>query len=96
MDTLGELYKVVSTKVKILEVRFDRKGILSVKGTADSMTAIFSLVDDLNKSSYFKDVETKYTTKRKEDDRDVADFEIIAIFEKEKSIAEAGESEEGT
>jgi hypothetical protein len=44
------------------------------------MTVIFSFVQDLNKSDYFQEAKTRYTSKRKEEDKDVADFEIIATF----------------
>jgi len=84
VEILGQIYDALPDKVKILELRFDSKGVISIKGTAESMAVIFSLVDDLNKSNYFKEVETKYTTKRKEKDRDVADFEIAAVFIKEQ------------
>ena len=84
LEILAEIYKVLPNEIKISELRFDRKGTVSLKGSASSMTAIFTFVEDLNKSEYFKEVETKYTTKRKEKDRDITDFEIRGAFRKEK------------
>lgn len=49
------------------------------------MAVIFSFVEDLNKSGYFREVKTRYTSKRKEGEREVADFEIVAPFGKEES-----------
>jgi len=46
------------------------------------MSAIFSFVDEMGKSKYFKDVKTKYTTRRKEGEEDVVDFEIAALWER--------------
>ena len=47
------------------------------------MSIVFAFVDSLEKSSYFKDVKTRYTTKRKDGTRDVTDFEINCLLEKE-------------
>ena len=86
VEALSQIYDALPNSVKVLEIRFDRAGVVAIKGTAESMAEIFSLVDDLNKSSYFKEVETKYTTKRKEANKDVADFEIAATFIKDQQL----------
>jgi len=36
----------------------------------------------MEKSEYFKDVKTKYTTRRKEGEKDFVDFEIAALWER--------------
>ena len=84
IEALSYIYDALPDDIRILEIRFDNTGLVAIRGTAKSMTVIFALVDDLSKSSYFLDVETKYTTKRKEKDKDVADFEIAAVFAKEE------------
>lgn len=81
---LDELYNVVSSNVQLADIKFDRQGKFSIKGSAESMAAVFSLIDDMGKSPYFKDVKSKYTTKRREAERDVVDFEIVSLL-KEKS-----------
>ncbi|HEC69370.1 MAG TPA: hypothetical protein ENI31_03680 [Candidatus Omnitrophica bacterium] len=86
LEVLAEIYKALPDEVRISELRFNRAGEITLKGTSSSMTAIFTFVEDLNKSNYFKEVETRYTTKRKEKDRDVTDFEIRGSFRKEKSL----------
>jgi hypothetical protein len=40
----------------------------------------------MNKSKYFKDVKTKYTSKRKEGAKDVTDFEISSQVNKSTSL----------
>ncbi|UCC94426.1 MAG: pilus assembly protein PilM [Candidatus Omnitrophota bacterium] len=83
VDILGEFYKLLPGEIKIAELRFDKKGDFAFKGTAASLTLVFSFVEDLNKSEYFKKAETRYTSTRKEGNKDVADFEIIATFGRE-------------
>jgi len=82
LEVLAELYNVTPVDIEATDIRFDEQGKLSVRGTAESMSAVFSFVDKMEKSKYFKDVKTKYTAKRKEGGADVADFEITCQLEK--------------
>ena len=82
LEILTELYNVTPEDMEISDVRFDAQGRFSIRGTAESMSSVFSFVDNMEKSKYFKEVKTKYTTKRKEGTRDVTDFEIACLLEK--------------
>ncbi len=65
------------------ELRGDSmSGLLSLKPPVGE-TNEFSFVDSMEKSKYFKDVKTKYTSKRKDGNRDVADFEIACILKRD-------------
>lgn len=81
LELLSELYNITSFDLKINNIRFDSQGKFSLTGTALSMSTVFSFVGDMEKSQYFKEVKTKYTTKRKEELRDVTDFELTALLE---------------
>ncbi len=83
LETLSALHELIPHDILLNDVQFDMKDKFSIKGTAESMSTVFSFVDSLEKSEYFKDVKTRYTTKRKEDSRDVTDFEIVCVLEKE-------------
>lgn len=82
LEVLNELYTVITPDLQVSEVRFDDQGKFTVRGTAESMSSVFGFVENLEKSKYFKDVKTKYTTKRKEGQRDVTDFEIASSITK--------------
>jgi len=84
LDVVGDLIDQVPPAVELNEIRYDGKGTLSVKGIADSMSAVFGFVDNLSKAAYFKEVKTRYTTKRKEAGQDVVDFEITSVLQKGK------------
>lgn len=84
LDVMAELIDLVNDAMELNEIRYDGKGILSVKGVSDSNSAVYSFVDSLSKSKYFKEVKTKYTTKRKEAGRDVVDFEVTSVLQKAK------------
>lgn len=81
LEILAELYDMMSLELKINSIRLDEQGRFSLAGTAESMSAVFSFVGNMEKSKYFKDVKTKYTTKRKEEARDVTDFELTAMID---------------
>ena len=81
LEVLTQLHALVSEDIELSEIRYDTDKI-SVKGTADAMSSVFSFVDRLEKSKYFKEVKTRYTTKRKDGLKDVTDFEIIALTER--------------
>lgn len=81
LEVLTELYNIVNLEVQLNDIRFDEQGKFTLRGTAESMSAVFTLVEDLEKSKYFKEVKSKYTTKRKEGLKDVTDFEITGFQE---------------
>lgn len=83
LEVLNELYNLAPLEVQFDDIRFDDQGRFNVKGTAESMSVVFSFVDSMAKSKYFKDVKTKYTSKRKDGNRDVADFELNCILNRE-------------
>ncbi len=81
LELLAELYNIASPGLKITNIRFDEQGKFSIIGTASSMSVVFSFVDIMEKSEYFKEVKTKYTAKRQEESRDVTDFELTALLD---------------
>ncbi len=82
LEVLATLYDVAPVDLKVSDLRYDIDGKFVVKGTAESMSTVFSLVDSMEKTPYFKDVKTRYTTKRKEGLRDVTDFEINCLLDR--------------
>lgn len=82
LEVLTELHNISPLDLELNDIRFDGQSKFSVKGTSESMSTVFSFVDSMKKSKYFQDVKTKYTTKRKEDLKDLTDFEITALLNK--------------
>lgn len=83
LEALTELYSISPLELELSDIRYDQEGKFSIRGTAQSMSVVFGFVEEMNKSDYFKDVKTRYTTKRKEKGKDVTDFEIICMLNKE-------------
>ncbi len=82
LEVLADLVTLAPSDLELGDIRYESQGKFSLGGTAESMSVVFAFVDKLEKSSYFKDVKTKYTTKRKAGKRDLVDFEIVATLEK--------------
>jgi Tfp pilus assembly protein PilN len=77
LEVLTELYNIAPLDLELSDISFDEQGKFSIRGTSESMSIVFSFVENLAKSKYFKNVKTKYTTKRKVGIKDFTDFEII-------------------
>lgn len=82
LEILSELHSIAPLELQIDDIRYDKEGKFNIKGTGDSMSTVFAFVNSMEKSIYFKDVKTKYTSQRKEETKDVTDFEITATLEK--------------
>jgi Tfp pilus assembly protein PilN len=80
LEVLSELYNVAPEGLKLDEIRFDDQGKLSIRGMADAMSRVFALLENMEKGKYFKEVKTKYTTKRKEGAKEITDFEINCLL----------------
>ncbi|MCK9594629.1 MAG: pilus assembly protein PilM [Candidatus Omnitrophica bacterium] len=82
LEVIRELSQIMPEDLEFSDIRADEQGRLTTKGTALSMSTVFSFVDSMAKSKYFKEVKTKYTTKRKEAGKDIVDFEINCLLKK--------------
>ena len=81
LEALTELYTVTPDDTYYTDVRFDDEGKFSVKGTSSSKSSVFVLLAEMDKSSLFKNVQTKYVMGRSQDGQEFADFEISAALE---------------
>ncbi|MDD5454515.1 MAG: pilus assembly protein PilM [Candidatus Ratteibacteria bacterium] len=86
LEILSQLYDLVTPEIYLHEIRFDRKGTFSIKGTSTSMSSVFSFITNMEKSEYYKDVKTNSTRKREEKGQNLVDFEIISSLEEIKTI----------
>jgi hypothetical protein len=72
--------------LELTNIRLDEQGKFTISGTAESRSVVFSFVESLGKSKYFKNVKPpKYTTNRKVGGRDLVDFEITSQINAEVS-----------
>jgi len=84
LEILNELHGLIPPDVYLDNIRFSEEREFSIKGTSESMSTVFALVSSMNKSIYFQNVKTKYTTKRKDENKDVTDFQITCTLKEDK------------
>lgn len=83
MEVLAELYNLIPRDIQLNGIKLASNGRLSIDGNSRTMGVVFSFIGDMEESEFFKNVESKRTTKRKEGDEEIVDFEIICVLENE-------------
>jgi Tfp pilus assembly PilM family ATPase/Tfp pilus assembly protein PilN len=77
LEILTELYNLIPVDMRIKDVRLSAEGKFTLSGNARTMSTVFSFISNMQESKYFNKVETRRTTKRKEADEELVDFEIV-------------------
>lgn len=77
MNFLYEIHKDISPEIYLTTISFDGKDHLTLRGTSNTMSEIFKFCSALEGSQYFQNVKTKYATTRKEEGKEITDFEIV-------------------
>lgn len=81
LETLVEISSLISEDLFLSEVKYEAEKRMGIKGSSYVKASIFNLVDAMESSELFKNVQTKYITGRIQDGVDVSDFEIVAMPE---------------
>ncbi|MFA6358164.1 MAG: pilus assembly protein PilM [Candidatus Omnitrophota bacterium] len=88
LNLLYEVHRVISPEIYLVSMSFDGKESLTLRGQSNEMSEVFNFVNKLEESGYFRDVKSKYATKRKVEDKEVTDFEIICPLENKYKITD--------
>ena len=80
IQSVDELYRLIPNGVYLTEVDIERRKQILLKGRAQSMSDVFKFVSALEKSSCFTHVKNSYTSKKKENQNEFADFEIQGLI----------------
>jgi len=82
INMLNEIHKLTPKEIYFTNITIEEKKELIIKGRAEAMSDVFRFVTTLEESPYFKNAKTTYTTTKKEEGTEYADFEIICMYEK--------------
>lgn len=83
IEILSELYNILPAEMRIKDIRLSAESRLTLAGNSRTMATVFSFISNMEESPYFKSVETRRTTKRKEMDEELVDFEIVCMISPE-------------
>ncbi|MBI4430411.1 MAG: PilN domain-containing protein [Candidatus Omnitrophica bacterium] len=81
IETVAVLSDAMPGDTYVTNVRLDDDGKFTVRGMSSYKASIFTLVDNLESSELFRNVQTKYITGKVEEDKEIADFELVAFTE---------------
>ncbi len=82
LNVVSEIHDLLPDNTYLSDIKLSAGDVFSIRGFSDSMSSVFTFIGIMEGSSYFKNIEAKYTSKRKEKDRDVAIFEIVGELKK--------------
>lgn len=80
LKVVEALSEILPKRIMLTDIKMDAEGKLNIKGTARAMSDVFAFVVALEESEFFSNVQTNYTSSRKEQDEDWADFGISCLL----------------
>lgn len=82
IEILREIHRITPKDIYLTTLIFEEKNEVTIKGTAPTMSLVFSFVPILNESPLFENVQTRYATQRKMRTGELTDFEISCKLSK--------------
>lgn len=82
INILHEIARLTPKEIYFTNINIEEKKQTVLQGRAAVMSNVFEFVTILENSPYFENVQTTYTTTKKEKDTEYARFEIIGVHEK--------------
>ena len=77
LNCLAEIHRVIPAEITLRSIDFRRSKRVILRGYGRAMSDIFNFVNVLEGTPCFKNVETKYTSKKKLKGEEVSEFEIV-------------------
>ncbi|MBI5872835.1 MAG: pilus assembly protein PilM [Candidatus Omnitrophica bacterium] len=81
LNYLYEISKLMPPEIVILNIAFQKDDKLSLKGRTLEMSDVFKFITVLEGSPLFKEVSTRYTTRKKVKEKDMIEFELACPVE---------------
>lgn len=73
---ISQLQKITPDEITVNFMALDENDNIILRGRAFQLSDVFKFVTSLEKKGTFKDVQTKYTRKRKMKDKEITEFEL--------------------
>lgn len=82
LTVLTELFKAIPKEVYLNSVELRSDDTMTITGTADNMSRIFSMVTELGDNKSFDNVKVDFTKARRVKDQEMADFGLTFTFKR--------------
>ena len=83
LDILAEVFRLSPEDINLALFSYSLDNSLVLKGQARSLSGVFNLVNALEKSPVFKDVQLRHSFERKIQEEKAVDFDILCRLEKQ-------------
>ncbi len=87
INYLWEISKLLPPEITITSMTFQKDEELDIKGRSTEMSDVFKFITTLENSPYFKEIQTRYTTRKKLKGADVNEFDLICPLEVNKKTS---------
>jgi Tfp pilus assembly PilM family ATPase/Tfp pilus assembly protein PilN len=81
LNYLYEVSKLMPPEIVLLNIAYQKDDKMSLKGRSREMSDVFKFITTLEGSPFFKDVTTRYTTRKKVKGKDTNEFELLCLVE---------------
>ncbi|MFC1807841.1 pilus assembly protein PilM [Candidatus Omnitrophota bacterium] len=81
LNILKEIYKLLPKRIHLLDISIEEEVQTVIKGRAQAMSDVFKFVTTLEDSPFFENVKTTYTTTKKVQNIELAEFELVCAHE---------------
>jgi len=88
LNLIYEVHQVISPEIHLVSMSFDGKEFLILRGESNMMSEVFIFITKLEESGYFRDVKSKYATKRMVEGKEITEFEISCSLENKYKITD--------
>ncbi len=80
LNLLNEVYKTIPAEIYLTSIDVENRGQVVLKGHAVAISDVFKFVTSLGRSPFLEKVRDAYATTKEENNKQYADFEIIAEY----------------
>jgi hypothetical protein len=78
---LQEVSRILPADIQMASITFQKGQSMVIKGRVLEMPQVFKFIGALEDSPYFKDIQTRYTTRKKIRDVEFNEFELVCPLE---------------
>lgn len=92
INYLWEISKLLPPEIVITSITFQNERQLDIKGRTAEMSDVFKFITTLENSTFFNDIQTRYTSRKKLKGVDVNEFELTCPIETDKKTSRSKRS----
>lgn len=77
VSCLYQIHQLIPPEIVVKMITIEADDKVTLRGQTQAMSDVFKFITTLEKSGYFKDIQTKYTTKKRIAEKEISEFELV-------------------